>query len=119
MFYVALSRAKNLLVIAHFAGPGNRINEPFKTMLNRNFPRIAAFDLSTLPPAAIHQDELPKNYSYTSDYLQYQRCGRQYMIFRTYDFVPSRTLTMVFGSLVHNTLDDLHQYLIARRERQP
>jgi DNA helicase-2/ATP-dependent DNA helicase PcrA len=38
------------------------------------------------------------------------------MIFRKYGFVPSRSQTMFFGSLVHQTLEDLHHYLIAQRE---
>ncbi len=37
------------------------------------------------------------------------------MVFKKYGFVPSRSQTMMFGSLVHRTLDDLHQLLIARR----
>jgi len=115
MFYVALSRAKNLLVLAHFKGSGIRINEPFRTMLNDRLPRIPNFDLETVPAASLDNDELPRNYSYTGDYLLYQKCPRQYMIFRKYGFVPSRSQTMLFGTLVHRTLDDLHQYLIAKR----
>ena len=38
MFYVALSRAKNLLVLAHFKGSGIRINEPFRTLLDDQIP---------------------------------------------------------------------------------
>ncbi|MGZ3610410.1 MAG: UvrD-helicase domain-containing protein, partial [Ktedonobacteraceae bacterium] len=115
MFYVALSRAKNLLVLAHFKGSGIRINEPFRTLLDDRFPRITTFDLETVPAATLDNDELPRNYSYTGDYLLYQKCPRQYMIFRKYGFVPSRSQTMMFGTLVHRTLDDLHQYLIAKR----
>jgi len=115
MFYVALSRAKNLLVLAHFKGPGIRINEPFRTMLNEKFPRIPGFVLDTVPAATIDSEAPPRNYSYTSDYLLYQKCPRQYMIFRKYGFVASRSQTMMFGSLVHRTMDDLHQYLIAKR----
>jgi DNA helicase-2/ATP-dependent DNA helicase PcrA len=37
------------------------------------------------------------------------------MIFRQFDFVPSRSQTMLFGTLVHRTMDDLHQWLIAGR----
>jgi DNA helicase-2/ATP-dependent DNA helicase PcrA len=37
------------------------------------------------------------------------------MLFRKYNFVPSRSQTMFFGSLVHQTLEDLHQRLIAQR----
>jgi DNA helicase-2/ATP-dependent DNA helicase PcrA len=115
MFYVALSRAKNLVVLAHFKGQGNRINEPFRTLLDDRFPRIPNFDLDTVPVATLDNDAPPRNYSYTSDYLLYQKCPRQYMIFRKYGFVPSRSQTMMFGSLVHRTMDDLHQYLIAKR----
>ena len=115
MFYVSLSRAQNLLVIAHFSSQGNYINPEFQRLLDGSFPRIPGFDVNTVPPAEPARDDLPKNYSYTGDYLQYQRCPRQYMIFRRYGLVPSRSQTMMFGSLVHRTMDDLHQYLIARR----
>lgn len=116
MFYVALSRAKNLLVIAHYKGPGQRINEPFKTLLDEHFLRIPQLDLSALPTAQEHATLLPKVYSFTSDFLMYKKCPRQYMIFRRYGFVPSRSQTMFFGSLVHRTLEDLHHELIRRRE---
>jgi len=115
MFYVSLSRAKNLLVIAHFSSQGNYVNPEFQGLLDGSFPRIPGFDVSSVPPAEPARADLPRNYSYTGDYLQYQRCPRQYMIFRHYGLVPSRSQTMMFGSLVHRTMDDLHQHLIARR----
>ena len=118
MFYVALSRAKNLLVIAHYKGQGQKINEPFKTILAGKVTRIPDFNLSALPEAKEEVNDLPKNYSYTSDYLLYQRCPRQYMIFRKYGFVASRSQTMFFGSVVHKTIEDLHYLLMGRREQR-
>jgi DNA helicase-2/ATP-dependent DNA helicase PcrA len=115
LFYVALSRAQNLLVIAHFKGKGQHVNEPFQTLLDDDFPRISQLDVATLPQARLQEDETPHSYSYTGDYLFYKKCPRQYMIFRQYGFVPSRSQTQMFGSLVHRTLEDLHQYLIAHR----
>ncbi len=117
MFYVALSRAKNLLVIAHYSGQGQSINEPFSSMLDDDFPRIIEFELETLPEPEDADAELPKTYSYTGDFLLYKRCPRQYMAFRKYGFVPSRSQTMFFGSLIHETIDDLHQHLIDKRGR--
>ena len=119
LFYVALSRAKNLLVIAHPRGRGQRINAPFQALLDGAFPRISQLDVSTLPAARLEEEDTPHSYSYTGDYLFYQKCPRQYMVFKKYGFVPSRSQTMMFGSLVHRTLDDLHQLLIARRSQQP
>lgn len=117
MFYVALSRAQNLLIITHLGGPGNFASEPFKTILNGDIMRIPDFDVKSLPAAKPDDKDLPKNYSYTADYLAYQKCPRQYMIFRKYGLIPSRSQTMMFGSLIHRTLDDLHQFLIAQRDQ--
>jgi DNA helicase II / ATP-dependent DNA helicase PcrA len=115
MFYVALSRAKNLLVVAHYRGAGQSMHPAFRQLLDDQLPRIASLDLRTVPAAPLVVEETPRTYSYTADYLHFLRCPRQYMIFRQFDFVPSRSQTMLFGTLVHRTMDDLHQWLIARR----
>lgn len=116
LFYVALSRPQNLLVIADLKGRGLALHPVVSRLLeDGDVTRIPNFDPATVPPAATKADDLPKTYSYTGDYLLYQKCPRQYMIFRRYGFVPSRSQIMVFGSLVHRTLEDLHQHLIDRR----
>jgi DNA helicase-2/ATP-dependent DNA helicase PcrA len=117
MFYVALSRAKNLLVIAHYQGRGQRINEPFRPLLS-SILRIPQLDVSAIPEAKLKEETLPKSYSFTSDFLNYKKCPRQYMVFRKYGFTPSRSQTMFFGNLVHQTLEDLHHELIRRRQTQ-
>jgi DNA helicase-2/ATP-dependent DNA helicase PcrA len=38
------------------------------------------------------------------------------MLFERYGFAASRTQTMFFGSLVHATLEDLHNRMIAARK---
>jgi DNA helicase-2/ATP-dependent DNA helicase PcrA len=117
MFYVALSRPKNLLVLCHFKSQGNYPSEPFKTLLDDDFPRIADLDLDAIPRAEPkHEEELPKAYSYTGDYLAYRACPRRYMFYRRYDFAPARAQTMFFGSLVHRTVEDLHEWLRAQAE---
>jgi DNA helicase-2/ATP-dependent DNA helicase PcrA len=115
MFYVALSRAKNLLVLAHFEGRGQRMHDAFKDLLDARFPRIPDLQLKKIPAAKLETEDLPHSYSYTGDYLLYQRCPRQYMLFRKYGFAPARALTMFFGSLVHQTIEDLHHRLIDQR----
>jgi len=115
MFYVALSRPKNLLVIPHFKGKGQSTSRPFKQMLEEKITRIPDFDVATLSEVKEDPDDLGKNYSYTGDYLVYQKCPRQYMVFKKYGFVPSRSQTMFFGSLVHQTIEDLHHLFIQNR----
>ena len=105
----------NLLVLCHFSGQGQRISEPFNALLRGDVPRIAELDLDEIPAAAEKQkEELPKSYSYTGDYLAYRTCPRRDMIYRRYNFVPARAQTMFFGSLVHRTVEDLHQWLLAQ-----
>ena len=115
MFYVALSRAEKLLIIPYYKGRGNSIEAHFQT-LEAEATQIADFDLGVLPAATPHARVQSLSYSYTNDYMQFQRCPRQYMIFRKYGFAPSHSQTQFFGSLVHRTLEDLHQLLIAQRE---
>lgn len=116
MFYVALSRAQNLLILPNFRGLGYWINKPFREILNNHFPTLDELDLASVPAFKEQPDDLPKMYSYTSDFLQYKKCPRQYMFFRKYGFVPSRAQTAFFGTLVHRTLDDLHRELIRRKK---
>ncbi len=119
MFYVALSRAKYLTIIPYFKGTGQRTSEPFKTMFREQpLPDLKNFDFSSLPDAKPATDELGKTYSYTADYLSYCQCPRQYMLFKKYGFVPSRSQTMFFGNLVHQTIEDLHYFLIENRKRE-
>ncbi len=116
MFYVALSRAQNLLVITNPRGRGIRTNAAFKTLLDGDITRIPDLDTSKLPVATEEEKDISKPYYYTTDYLMYNRCPRQYMVFNKYGFVPSRSQSMFFGSLVHLTIEDLHNRLIADRE---
>jgi DNA helicase-2/ATP-dependent DNA helicase PcrA len=116
MFYVALSRAQNLLVLAHTKGAGQSTHDSFKVMLAGSVNRIRDLDLSTVPAAKHETDDTSRTYSYTADYLRYLECPRSYMIFRKYDFADSRTGGMFFGNLVHQTIEDLHNRLIAARQ---
>ncbi len=115
MFYVALSRAENLLVIANPRGRGISTYRAFRPLLDNGFPRIPSFKFENLPSAKHKDSEIPQTYSYTSDYLLFQKCPRQYMFFRKYGFVASRSQMQFFGSLVHETIEDLHQLLIAKK----
>lgn len=118
MFYVGLSRAKQMTILPYFDRGKNNTSEEFLSILDgESVPPISSVDLSLLPPASVDVDDLGKSYSYTADYLGYQQCPRKYMIFKKYGFIPSRSQTMFFGSLVHQTIEDLHHLLIAEKKK--
>ena len=117
LFYVGLSRAETLLIVPNIKGRGISVPDAMKEVFkDEPLENIKNLDLSELPAIEEAKDsDISKPYSYTADYLAYERCPRQYMIFRKYGFVPSRSQTMFFGSLVHNTIEDLHHELIDQR----
>jgi len=116
MFYVGLSRAEKLLIIPNLE-PKGHVSKPLMSTINaKRYPTVETYPIESLPKINEAKDSLlSKPYSYTADYLMYERCPRQYMIFRKYGLKPSRTQTMFFGSLVHDTIEDLHHFLIERR----
>src|SRR5439155_586202 len=61
------------------------------------------------------RDRIPikKAFSFTSDLKVYETCSRQYQYFRYYDFTPSRSAEMFFGRLVHQTIEDIHRWVLA------
>ena len=112
MFYVALSRAKNLLILAQPIGRGQSTYLNLKTYLaNHKFPNCEQFDISSLPCCKDKSEEMAHVYTYTGDYLPYTNCPRNYMVFKKYKFVPSRSQTMFFGSLVHQSIEDLQNFI--------
>ncbi len=118
MFYVGLSRGKQMTILPFFDRGGQNTCPEFLTILeNENVPLLSSVNLKSLPASEIEQDDLGKNYSYTADYLNFKQCPRKYMIFKKYGFIPSRSQTMFFGSLVHQTIEDLHHLLIANRKK--
>lgn len=113
LYYVAMTRAEDLLILPEYKGAGCQINEEFRSIVDSAAPLSAAANTVTITHGKI--SGAPGTYSYTGDYLAFRRCPRQYAIFRTFGFVPSRSQTMLFGTLVHRTLEDLHDHLIRQR----
>lgn len=120
MFYVALSRAENLLVLVNSIDKGATDKRhsglvSVITQMQNGIPSINRFNVNNLPDVKPPTPVLPKTYSYTADYQAYLACPRHYMLFRKYGFAPSRTRTMAFGVLVHKTIEDIHHYFIINR----
>jgi len=114
MFYVALSRAKDLLVLPRYTH-GKAASPVFAQILESGtILALASLDISSIPAPKASVDELGKTYTYTGDYLPYLRCPRNYMAFGKYGFIPSRGQSMFFGKLVHETIEDLHHLVMAR-----
>lgn len=118
LFYVAMSRAKHVCVLTHYRGAGHSAHQSIKNLITAGRQYLTdmdVFDVKTVPQTNHEQAVIQRRYSYTSDYLSYESCARQYMIFRKYDFAPSRTPYQMFGSLVHRTIEEIHGLMIDAR----
>lgn len=110
-YYVALSRAQELLIVCNIKRA--RMVE-FEDLM-KSLPTLAELNIKKLDFKHRPEKPLPRSYSFTADYMSYERCPRQYMFFRRHAFSPAHTQTMFFGSLVHKTLEDLHNHIISLR----
>ena len=53
-----------------------------------------------------------KTFSFSSDLKVYETCPRQYQFFRHYEFMPSRSAEFFFGALVHQTIEEIHRWVL-------
>lgn len=116
LYYTAFSRAKNLLVLScreerttkgKFRVP-SRLFQPFYAAV----PGWRDADLSTLTVDAVRPAGIKGRYSYTSHILVYEGCPRQYQFFKYWEFSPVREGPMLFGQLVHQTIEDIHKSVL-------
>ena len=109
--YVGMSRAENLLVISNAK---RYVSTDFKEFM-KALPELSALNTDEIRKAVVPSGELPTCYSFSGDFNFYNQCPMQYQIFKKFAFPPSRSQTMAFGALVHQTLEDLHEYLISKK----
>ncbi len=119
LFYTAFSRAQNLLVLAcaEKQGRGRTPSGYFADQFSR-LPswRNGSFDPADLPLASIKDINLKQEYSFTSHLTLYENCAEQYRFFRELEFAPIRTNPILFGTLVHQTIEDIHKSVLRGEE---
>ncbi len=117
LYYTAFSRAQNLLVLTCAENAGARRqspSSPFKTIyaeLTVPWTQVKAA-LEKIPLATVRNVDLKSRYSFTSHITVYENCARQYKFFKELEFVPVRSGAILFGTLVHQTIEDIHKAVI-------
>ncbi|MGL5362133.1 MAG: ATP-dependent helicase, partial [Bosea sp. (in: a-proteobacteria)] len=119
LFYTAFSRAQNMLVLTCQEntpkGRGQR-NVPSEYFQPVYGPLQSWRDLTFLPSsfelATVKSANLKQAYSFTSDVLIYEACPQQYRFFKDLEFAPVRTNAILFGTLVHQTIEDIHKAVL-------
>ena len=115
LFYTAFSRAQNLLILTcQEQIQGRRVpSRHFKAVYNLLPPwRTPSFQPRNLLLEAIKDVDLKSEYSFTSHITVFENCARQYKFYRDLGFAPIRRNPILFGTLVHQTIEDIHKAVL-------
>jgi len=121
LYYTAFSRAKNLLVLTgeekegHGALPSKYfkpVYDPLPSWRDRGL-KISGIELDPVNPVLLKHE-----YSFTSHIMLYENCPAQYKFFKELEFSPVRTNAALFGTLVHETIEDVHRTVLEGKQDQ-
>ena len=108
LHYVAFSRAEKILVLTTTDHPKPHFNVIWQGL--PQWPYVERDLLKSLFFRQRHRIPVRKAFSFTSDLKVYETCPRQYEFFRFYQFTPARSAEYFFGSLVHQTIEEMHRW---------
>ncbi len=113
LHYVAFSRPQKLLVLTTTKTPKAHFNPIWQGLPQWPYVQKELLGAQRFEPK-VH---LPpkKTLSFTNHIKVYETCPRQYQFFREFEFAPSRSAEMFFGSLVHQTIEDVHRWVLEGR----
>lgn len=106
LYYVAFSRAQNLLVLAVKKEDGGYFGE-----LLHNLPRVNEFKDKT-KFETVKSVKYKHVYSFTSHISLYDGCPMQYKYYKEYGFAQNKMFHTSVGTLVHATLEDMNKCII-------
>lgn len=108
LYYTAFSRAQNLMILIGTNTPRG-VSKYFEDQFHRLESEI---DYSHLSISEIKNANLKPEFSFTSDVQLYENCQTQYLFFRELGYEQVSYGTTLFGSLVHETIDDIHKAVL-------
>ena len=115
LFYTAFSRAQNLLLLTGCETSSGRKtpSAPFVEYWN-NLPtwRDSRVDLHKIDIASVKPVNVKHEYAFTSHILFYENCPRQYKFYKELQFVEERKGGTLGGSLLHQTIEDIHKAVL-------
>ena len=116
LYYTAFSRAQNLLVLTAnqtTREPSMYFREIFGSIPDYTAPE---FDLQEFDFAEVKDVNLKETYSFTSNIAVYEECALQYKFFKELGFTATRVGATIFGTIVHETIEDVHRAVLRQEE---
>ena len=116
LYYTAFSRAQDLLVLTCSEDrktPSMYFREVYSELPDAEDD---SFDLSEFTFNTVRDVNLKDTFSFTSHISVYETCALQYKFYKELGFSPVRVNAMLFGILVHQTIEDIHKAALRHEE---
>lgn len=117
LYYTAFSRAQDLLILTcneDKRTPSNYFKEIYGELQSVDSP---GFDIREFDFKPIKDVNIKNTYSFTSHITVYETCALQYKFYKELEFMPVRANAMLFGTLVHETIEDIHRAALRHEEQ--
>ena len=117
LYYTAFSRAQDLLILTCCEDkrtPSNYFKDIYGELQSVESP---GFDIREFNFKPIKEVNIKNTYSFTSHITVYETCALQYKFYKELEFMPVRANAMLFGTLVHETIEDIHRAALRHEEQ--
>ncbi|MBQ6143371.1 MAG: ATP-dependent helicase [Clostridia bacterium] len=116
LYYTAFSRVQDLLVLT--CDEDNRTPSKYFRELYDELPSVESpeFNINDFHFKEVKAVNLKSTFSFTSHITVYETCTLQYKFYKELEFMPVRAGAMIFGMLVHETIEDVHRAAIRKEE---
>lgn len=107
LYYTAFSRAQDLLILTcneDDKTPSKYFREVYDELQSTDMLNLEEFNFSKIKSV-----NLKNTFSFTSHITVYETCALQYKFYKELEFMPIRQGAMLFGKLVHETIEDVHR----------
>lgn len=114
LYYTAFSRAQDLLILT--CNEDKRTPSMYFREVYEELPDADVLDLAEFNFKDVKDVNLKNTFSFTSHITVYETCSLQYKFYKELEFAPVRVNAMLFGMLVHQTIEDIHRAALRHQE---
>lgn len=116
LYYTAFSRAQDLLVLT--CDENKRTPSVYFKDLYEKLQSVdpETFNINDFSFKEVKAVNLKDTFSFTSHITVYETCALQYKFYKELEFMPVRAGAMIFGRLVHETIEDVHRAVLRNEE---